>query len=80
MTIPPLDLRKHAQQTKRRLIVAGLALTFVLGTLLIALTYGTPAAGCGLAFFFVAMIPVGLIALALFILQWITDRMEKHDT
>jgi hypothetical protein len=76
MKTPPLDLRKHAQQTKRRLMAAGLAIFIVLGTVLIAVTYGTPAAGCGLAFFFLAMIPVGLIALVLGLLQWIKERME----
>jgi hypothetical protein len=79
MTTPPVDLRKHSQQTKRRFVYGGLALTFVLGTLLIALTYGTPAAGCGLAFFLLALIPVALIGLVLFVLQWIADRAEKHD-
>jgi SNF family Na+-dependent transporter len=77
MIHPPVDLRKHARQTKRRLILAGLGLAFILGTILIAFTYGTPAAGCGLAFFLVAMIPVALIGLVLFVLQWITDRSTK---
>ncbi len=80
MTNPPVDLRKHARQTKRRLIMAGLGLTFLLGTILIAITYGTPAAGCGLAFFLVAMIPVVLIVLVLFLLQWITDRAAKNGS
>ena len=80
MANPTVDLRQHARQTRRRLILAGLGLTFALGTVLIAFTYGTPAAGCGLAFFLAAMIPVALIALVLFILQWIVDRAVKKDS
>jgi hypothetical protein len=80
MTRPPVDLRKHAAQTRRRMIFAGLGLTFVLGTVLIALTYGTPAAGCGMAFFLAAMLPIGLIALVLALLQWIADRSGKNDS
>jgi hypothetical protein len=79
MTKSPLDLREHARQTKRRLIAAGLGLIFGLGTILIAVTYGTPAAGCGLAFLLAAMIPVGLVGLVLFLLQWIADRANKDN-
>lgn len=75
----PIDLRDHARQTKKRLVAGGLIIIFLLGTILIAVTYGTPAAGCGLAFFLVAMIPVGLISLVLFLLQWITERSHKDD-
>lgn len=75
----PTDLRKYATQTKKRLIWAGLGLIGVFGILLIALTYGTPAAGCGLAFFLIALIPVGLIALILLILQWVVDRSNRDD-
>ena len=51
---------------------------FGLGTILIAFTYGTPAAGCGLAFFLVALIPVVLIALVLYLLQWIAVRSQRN--
>jgi len=79
MGIPPVDIRKHSRQTKGRLIAGGLGLFFVVGTVLIAVTYGTPAAGCGLGFFLVAMIPVGLISLVLAGLQWLSDRSKKDD-
>jgi hypothetical protein len=79
MSVPPVDLRYHARQTKRRLIAGGLGLFFVIGTVLIAVTYGTPAAGCGLGFFLVAMIPIGLISLVLVGLQWISDRSRQDD-
>lgn len=79
MGVPPVDLRDHSRQTKRRLIAGGLGLFFVLGTILIAVTYGTPAAVCGLAFLVVAMIPIALISLVLAGLQWISDRAKKDD-
>lgn len=75
----PTDLRNYAAQTKKRLLWAGLGLIGLFGILLIALTYGTPAAGCGLAFFLVALIPVGLIALLLSVLQWVVDRSNRDD-
>ncbi len=77
---PPVDLRSHSRQTQRRLIAGGLGLFFVIGTILIAVTYGTPAAACGLGFFVLAMIPVALISLVLAGLQWITDRSKKDDS
>jgi Na+/proline symporter len=80
MPTPPIDLRKHAKQTKKRLVWAGLGLIFVVGVVLIALTYGTPAAGCGLAFFLAAMVPVALVILVLYFLQWLVDRTKNDDS
>ncbi|MGB7537975.1 MAG: hypothetical protein WBM17_05515 [Anaerolineales bacterium] len=79
MSVPPVDIRHHARQTRRRLIAGGLGLFFVIGSVLIAVTYGTSAAVCGLAFFLLAMIPIGLISLVLFGLQWISDRSKRDD-
>jgi hypothetical protein len=75
----PTDLRKYSTQTKNRLVWVGLGLIGLLGVLLILLTYGTPAAGCGAAIFFGALLPVGLIVLFLRFLQWIIDRSGKND-
>jgi cytochrome c oxidase assembly factor CtaG len=80
MGSPPIDLRDHARRTKRQLIAGGLILIFILGTVLIAVTYGTPAAACGLAFLLFAMIPVGLVSLVLYVLQWLVNRSEKGDS
>jgi hypothetical protein len=77
--IPPVDLRNHARQTKRRLAAGGLILTLGVGTVLIAVTYGTPAAGCGIAFFLAALVPIGLIVLALYFMQWLVDRADRED-
>ena len=76
----PVDLRNHARQTKKRLVAGGLIIIFLLGIILIAVTYGTPAAACGLAFFLAAMIPVGMISLVLFLLQWVAERSERNDS
>ena len=75
----PLDLRKYSAQTKNRLVWVGLALIGLLGLLLITLTYGTPAAGCGAVVFFAALLPVGLIILFLRLLQWIVNRSKRDD-
>jgi hypothetical protein len=75
----PTDLRKHSRQTRRRLILGGLGLIFVVGLALIALTYGTPAAACGFSFFLIALLPVGLILLIMAILQWLADRVGKDE-
>ena len=76
----PKDLREHSRQTKKRLAVSGVVLTVLLGTLLIALLYGTPAAGCGLVFFFVLLIPVALIVFILALLEWIVKDSDGHDS
>ena len=57
-----------------------MVLTIILGSVLIAVTYGTPAAGCGLAFFLAAMIPVGLISLALFLFQWLAEWIDRNGS
>ena len=79
MDTPPVDLRNHSRQTKRRLAAGGLILTIAVGTILIAVTYGTPAAGCGIAFFLAALLPVGLIGLALYFMQWLVNRADQQD-
>jgi fatty acid desaturase len=73
-------LRKFAAQTRRRLLFAGLVLILLIGSVLIALTYGTPAAGCAIASFIIALIPVGAIVLFLWFLQWIVRRGENDDS
>jgi uncharacterized membrane protein YhaH (DUF805 family) len=80
MTEKPTDLRQHSTQTRRRFIVGGLVLFIVIGTVLVAITYGTPAAGCAVTVFLIALIPVAIITLFLAILQWIVKRAEDRDT
>lgn len=77
MSKPLIDLREHSRQTKRHLILGGLGLVLLVGVGLIALTYGTPAAVCGLTALLVALVPVALILLILAVLQWLADRADK---
>jgi hypothetical protein len=69
------DLRKYAQQTSFRMILGGLLLAFLLGNLLELWIFGQQAAIFSLICMFAAMIPVALIALAL----WIIDFVAKHN-
>jgi membrane protein implicated in regulation of membrane protease activity len=77
MTMKPTDLRTHSSQTRKRLVAGGLILMIIAGAGLIAVTYGTPAAACGLGVFLVALVPVAIISLFLLFLQWIVSRMER---
>jgi Na+/proline symporter len=79
MSKPIIDLRRYSQETKKRLIWGGLALIFIVGLALIALTYGTPSALCGLAFLLLGLLPIALILLILAVLQWLTNRLDKDD-
>lgn len=79
MSEQPTDLRRYAAQTRRRIILGGLLLIIGAGAILIALTYGTPAAICGVSVFLIALVPVAIIALFLFLLQWIVRRADLRD-
>jgi hypothetical protein len=78
LTEEPMDLRRHAAQTRRRLIMGGLFLILVVGAGLIAITYGTPAAACGISVFLIALVPVFLIVCFLALLQWILRRVDNQ--
>lgn len=78
MSKSPIDLRKYTAQTKNRLVWYGLGLIGGLSILIILLTYGTPAAACGMVFLLGALVPVGLIILFLRLLQWIVDRSDRN--
>ena len=68
------DLRKYVYDTNVRLIVGALLLLFIVGTGLIWWVYGTGAAMMGVLCMLGAFVPIGLIFLALFALDWITKR------
>ncbi|MDD2921025.1 MAG: hypothetical protein PHQ36_01965 [Anaerolineales bacterium] len=71
------DLRKYVQDTNARLIVGALFLLFVIGVGLIYLIYGAGAAMMGLFCLLGAFVPIGLIFLSLYILDWITKRASR---
>jgi hypothetical protein len=68
------DLRKYARDTNARLIVGALFFLFILGIGLIWLIYGAGAALMGFLCLLGAFVPIGLIFLALYLLDWITKR------
>lgn len=72
------DLRRYARQTNVRLIVGALLLLFLVGDGLIYLLYGPAAALTGLLCLLGGMLPVVLVVLALFILDWIARRANPE--
>lgn len=71
------DLRRYAQQTTVRLIVGGLLLLFIVGDGLIYLIYGQAAAISGLLCLGIGMVPLVLIFIALWIMEWIVKRANS---
>lgn len=68
------DLRKYMRDTNARLIAGALLMLFVIGIGLIYLIYGAGAALMGLLCILGAFVPIGLIFLFLFLLDWVTKR------
>ena len=68
------DLREYAKQTNLRLAVGAFILLFVVGVGLIYVFYGAGAAGMGLTCLLAALLPIGLIAAALYLMDWILTR------
>jgi hypothetical protein len=75
----PPDLRAYSARTKRRLMWGGIGLIFLVGTILIIMMYGPLAGLCGIAFFLIALIPVGLVAAILAVFQWIVQRANRDS-
>ena len=71
------DLRKYARQTNIRLAVGALVLLFLIGDGLIGLFYGTSAAVMGFLCLLGGMIPVVLVVLILFLIEWISKRASR---
>ncbi len=72
------DLRKYAKQTNFRLIIGTIIILFVVGLGLIAIIYGLKAALLGLLCLVGAFIPIGLIALLLFGLDRLVNRINRN--
>ena len=72
------DLRKYAKQTNVRLIIGGLLLLFIVGVGLIYFLYGPGAALMGLICLLVGLVPLVLIWLMFFILEFITKRAQDQ--
>lgn len=70
------DLRHYARQTTTRLIVGGILLVLVVGDLLIYKLYGAASAIMGLICIGAGLIPIVLIYVFFWILDWI---VKKYD-
>ena len=73
------DLRKYASQTNVRLFVGSVLLLLVVGLGLIWLIYGLPAAISGLICLLGALLPIGLIWLAMQGLDWLVKKANPDD-
>lgn len=73
------DLRKYIRDTNVRLVVGALLLLFIVGLGLIWAIYGFGAAVSGLLCILSAFIPIGLIFLALYGLDWIVKRANPDE-
>jgi hypothetical protein len=72
------DLRKYVQDTNKRLVIGALLLLFTVGIGLIWWVYGAGAAFTGFLCLLGAFVPIGLILLALALLDWITKRASGN--
>jgi hypothetical protein len=71
------DLRKYARQTNFRLGLGMGVLLFVIGLGLIYLIWGPGAAASGFLCLLGALVPIGLIFLSLWLLDWIQKRANR---
>ena len=68
------DLRVYARQTNVRLAAGALFLLFIVGIGLIYLIYGAGAASVGLLCLLGSLVPIALIFIALYGIDWIVKR------
>ncbi len=68
------DLRAYARQTNVRLAIGAFVLLFGLGLGLIYLIYGPGAAGVGLLCLLGSLVPIALILVFLYGIDWILGR------
>lgn len=73
------DLRKYTSQTNFRLLVGAFVLLFIVGIGLIGFIYGLPAAISGFLCLLGALVPIGLIWLFLFGLDWLVKKANPDD-
>jgi uncharacterized SAM-binding protein YcdF (DUF218 family) len=73
------DLRKYMRDTNVRLVAGAILMLFIVGVGLIWLVYGFGAAVTGFLCILAAFIPIGLIFLALFGMDWIVKRANRDE-
>ena len=67
-------MRRYTRQTNRRLIIGGLLVLFIIGDGLIYIMYGQQPAILGLLCMATGMVPILVIVLALWIIDWLAKR------
>lgn len=72
------DLRNYARQTTIRLIVGGLLLIFVIGDGVIYIFYGPGAAVMGLLCLLMSLLPLVLIVLVLWAMDWLVKHVDEE--
>lgn len=73
------DLRKYARDTNVRIGVGAVLLLFIVGVGLIWAIYGFGAAVSGMLCILAGLIPIGLIFLVFFGLDWIVKRANTDE-
>lgn len=73
------DLRKYMRDTNVRLVIGAILMLFIVGVGLIWLIYGFGAAVTGFLCILAAFIPIGLIFLSLFGMDWIVKRANRDE-
>jgi hypothetical protein len=71
------DVRRYASQTTFRVAAGAILLLFSIGVGLIWLIYGPRAALMGLLCLLGALVPIGLIALFIWGLDWVVKKSNK---
>ena len=72
------DLRRYATLTNLRVAVGARVLLFTVGLGLIWLVYGPAAALSGLLCLLGSLVPIGLIALAIWGVDWIVKQVNDE--
>ena len=72
------DLRRYARQTNFRLLIGFLLILFLIGDGLIYWIYGRDAAILGLVCILAGTMPLILIALILFGMEWFVKRAQDQ--
>lgn len=72
------DMREYARQTQYRLIIGALIILFVVGDGLIYLIYGSGAALMGVLCLGAGLLPLLLIVLILWFLDWVVKRANQE--
>ena len=73
------DLRNYAKQTNRRLLAGGIVLFFLVGDGLIYLIYGQDAALLGALCFSAGLLPLILIWVIFFVIEWVLKRYRIDE-